>query len=154
MSTPLLIDVNVLVLGSEQGALHHQTAMEWMSRALDRGDQIGIPWHSLLGFFRIATNPRSSRRPLPPDVAWGLITGWLNTAGVWAPLPGPKHAGILGELIHKYAIHADGVSDAHLAALAIEHDLTLVSFDRDFARFREVRWLNPAGVSVGRPHHG
>jgi predicted nucleic acid-binding protein len=35
------------------------------------------------------------------------------------------------------------VPDAHLAALAVEHGLTLCSTDGDFARFSDLRWENP-----------
>ena len=37
----------------------------------------------------------------------------------------------------------DLLPDAHLAALAIEHGLTVCSTDGDFARFPNVRWENP-----------
>jgi predicted nucleic acid-binding protein len=35
------------------------------------------------------------------------------------------------------------VTDAHLAALAIEHGCELVSTDADFARFPALTWKNP-----------
>jgi predicted nucleic acid-binding protein len=35
------------------------------------------------------------------------------------------------------------IPDAALAALAIEHGVTLASTDTDFARFRGLRWENP-----------
>jgi len=38
---------------------------------------------------------------------------------------------------------ANLVSDAHLAALAIEYGCQLFSTDSDFSRFPKLRWRNP-----------
>ncbi len=35
------------------------------------------------------------------------------------------------------------VTDAHLAALAVEHAAELVSYDADFSRFPGLRWRTP-----------
>jgi predicted nucleic acid-binding protein len=45
--------------------------------------------------------------------------------------------------IQRYRITANLVPDAHLAALAVEHGVPIASADTDFARFEEVRWINP-----------
>lgn len=75
--------------------------------------------------------------------AWGLVEGWLRLESVWIPLPTPRHPQILASLLREIGGRADLVPDAHLAALAIEHGLTLCSTDSDFARFRSLRWVNP-----------
>jgi len=49
----------------------------------------------------------------------------------------------LGGLVVSYQLRGNLVSDVHLAALAIEHGLTVCSADTDFARFREIQWVNP-----------
>ncbi|MGD0606677.1 MAG: PIN domain-containing protein, partial [Streptosporangiaceae bacterium] len=62
---------------------------------------------------------------------------------VWIPVPGPRHQQILGEIFSDRHPAANLVPDAHLAALAREHGLTLVSTDTDFAGFPGITWLNP-----------
>jgi predicted nucleic acid-binding protein len=67
----------------------------------------------------------------------------LAPAITWIPEPGPLHGRLLAELINRYALRGNLISDAHLAVLAMEHGLTLYSADTDFARFSELSWVNP-----------
>jgi predicted nucleic acid-binding protein len=71
------------------------------------------------------------------------VSDWLSAPVAWIPSPGHEHARILGALVTTYDVRGNLVPDALLAALAIEHGLTLYSSDTDFARFRELRWENP-----------
>jgi len=75
--------------------------------------------------------------------AWKQVSHWLDGEPVWIPLPTERHAEVLGKLLAEPGVHGNLVPDAHLAALAIEHGLTLCSTDGDFARFRGLKWLNP-----------
>ena len=61
----------------------------------------------------------------------------------WVPGPMERHEEILGSLITRYRITGNLVTDAHLAAIAVEHGLAVCSADTDFARFTEVRRWNP-----------
>lgn len=102
-----------------------------------------MPWHSLLSYIRITTNPRLFRPPAPPAIVWGQVRDWLAHPLVWIPAPTAEHAGILGRLVTEELSTGELIMDAHLAALAIEHGLTLCSTDRDFARFTGLKWRNP-----------
>jgi predicted nucleic acid-binding protein len=82
-------------------------------------------------------------QPLAPAMAWERISDWLAAPVAWIPQPGPEHARILGELLTTYEIRGNLVPDAQLAALAIEHGVPVCSTDTDFARFRELHWINP-----------
>lgn len=75
--------------------------------------------------------------------AWGQIEAWRRLENVCIPQPTDRHAEVLGGLLAQPGVHGNLVPDAHLAALAIEHGLTLCSTDGDFARFSGLRWLNP-----------
>jgi len=97
----------------------------------------------LVAFARISTHPRASATPLAPGEALRHIQDWLTPDVAWTPAPGPHHGALLADLIDRYQLHGNLVSDAHLAALAIEHGLTLYSADSDFARFRELSWTSP-----------
>ena len=94
-------------------------------------------------FLQISTNPRASEDPFSPEQAWSYVEDWLSAAPAWIPGPTERHAEVLGRLMTSYQLRGNLVMDAHLAALAIEHGLTVCSADTDFARFTEIRWENP-----------
>lgn len=139
----MLVDANILLYAVDAESPQHQPARTWIESALDGDRRVGIPWVSVSAFLRISTNPRASRDPLSPGDAWTLVTAWLDAAVVWVPEPGPGHRAILGDLIQRHDLRANLVADAVLAALCVEHGLTIVSADSDFARFPEIEWLNP-----------
>jgi toxin-antitoxin system PIN domain toxin len=96
-----------------------------------------------LAFLRITTNPRVHAIPAPIEDACAQVEHWLAADPVWIPHAGERHTEILMQLLRRSSAHANLTSDAHLAALAIEHGLTLCSADGDFARFADLRWMNP-----------
>jgi uncharacterized protein len=102
----------------------------------------------LLSFVRLVSNPRIFEQPQSIADAWNQVEEWLACPVVWIPQPTERHRDILGSLLSTIA-RSNLVPDAHLAALAIEHGLTLCSTDRDFARFPNLRWDDP----LQRPEH-
>jgi uncharacterized protein len=144
----MLVDANLLLFAVDRSSPFHEDAVAWLTGVLNGARRVGIPWPSLAAFVRISTHPRASEQPLSPAGAWRHVDGWLACDPVWIPAPTERHADILGGLVGSYQLRGNLVSDAHLAALAIEHGLTVCSADTDFARFREVQWHNPlAAVS-------
>lgn len=139
----MLVDANLLLYAVDESSPFHDRSRTWLTEQLDGPHRIGLPWQSLVAFVRISTNPRAYATPLTPDAAWSRVVDWLDQAGVWTPVPGPGHFTIMGRLISEHQLRANLVSDAHLAALAIEHGLSLCSADTDFARFTGLTWLNP-----------
>lgn len=139
----MLVDANILLYAVDEASPHHEPARTWMESALGGDRRVGIPWVSVSAFLRIATNPRATREPLSPADAWELVDAWLDAPVVWIPQPGQGHRAILGDLIRRYDLRANLIADAVLAALCVEHGLTIVSVDSDFARFPEIDWLNP-----------
>ncbi|MGH7092316.1 MAG: TA system VapC family ribonuclease toxin [Stellaceae bacterium] len=137
------MDVNLLVYAHVELLPQHRQAADWLDGRLNGIARVGLPWESLIGFLRIVTQPRIFPHPLDPAAAWAQIGEWLACAPVWIPHPTERHADVLGELIDALRPRAALIHDAHLAALAIEHGLTLCSADRDFARFPGLRWNNP-----------
>lgn len=104
---------------------------------------MGLPWQSLGPFVRIVTHPRALDRPLTAAEAWGHVRAWLAQPSVWIPVETERYASVLEDLLLRHDVRGNLVSDARLAALAIEHGLPVASADTDFARFPEVRWVNP-----------
>jgi uncharacterized protein len=139
----MLLDANLLLYAVHRGADQHDAARTWLTEQLNGSRRVGIPWSTLGAFLRIATHPRAFPRPPSPTTAWERVSDWLAAPLAWIPEPGPEHARILGDLITKHDIHGNLVPDAMLAALAIEHGLTVCSTDTDFARFTDLRWENP-----------
>ncbi len=139
----ILIDSNVLLYAKFVDLPQHARAAQWLEAQLNSPGRVGIPWQSSLAFLRLATNPRIFRRPLAIRAAWEQVAEWLAHPRVWIPEPGEDHLLVLGRLLEHVQATANLVPDAHLAAIAIEHGLTVCSADADFARFPEVAWLNP-----------
>ncbi len=139
----MLIDANLLLYAVDASSRQHERAAAWLTDRLNASVRVGLPWESLTAFLRISTHPRAAAEPLTPRAAWGFVQDWLARPGVWTPLPTEDHADVLQALVERYDVSGNLVPDAHLAALAIEHGLTVCSADTDFARFREIRWENP-----------
>lgn len=139
----ILIDVNILLYATNAAAGQHASAREWLNRQLSDANRVGLPWASLLGFLRLASAARIFPRPLTMANAWKQVSQWLDRESAWIPLPTERHAAVLGQLLSEPGVHGNLVADAHLAALALEHGLTLCSTDGDFARFPRLKWLNP-----------
>jgi toxin-antitoxin system PIN domain toxin len=138
----ILIDANILIYAHVPTLPHHEAARRWLEEQLNES-RVGFPWPSLLAFMRLVTNPRIFERPASITEAWSRVEEWLALPSVWIPQPTERHSQILGELLRKVVDRPTLIPDAHLAALAIEHDLILCSTDGDFTRFPQVRWLNP-----------
>lgn len=139
----MLVDANLLLYSVDTTSPFHHRADRWLTDALNGARRVGLPWMSLTAFARIATNPRATRHPLTPGEAWEHIDRWLDAPSSWVPEPGRGHREILRDLMTRLDLRAGLVTDAVLAALCIEHGLEIVSADSDFARFPEVRWINP-----------
>lgn len=143
----ILVDANLLVYAANHSAPEHERARAWLDDRLNGAARVGMPWPSLLAFVRLVTNPTILRRPASMTAAWEQVEQWLSCDVVWTPEPSSLHAGILGRLMTRPSMTSRLVPDAHLAALAIEHGLTLCSTDGDFARFPDLTWENPLALS-------
>jgi uncharacterized protein len=139
----ILVDANLLLYAANHAASEHAQARTWLDDRLNATARVGLPWPSLLAFVRLATNPLVVQTPVSPSRAWEQVQEWLRCEPVWVPLPGAAHQDVLGGLLKQPGMTSRLVPDAHLAALAIEHGLTLCSTDGDFARFQGLTWENP-----------
>lgn len=139
----ILVDANLLVYAHVSNFPQHEAAQAWLDGCLNGTSAVGLPWESVLAFLRLTTNPRVFKQPETIERAWAQVSEWLALPNVWMPQPLENHAGILGELLHATGASANLIPDAHLAALAIGHGLTMCSTDRDFGRFPGLKWRNP-----------
>ena len=141
MST--LVDANILLYAKFSGFPQHVAARTWLDARLNDPEPIGIPWLSLAAFVRISTNRRVLAEPLSVTDAVAQLRQWTDRRNVWNPEPGSRFAALYAQLLEDSQASGNLVTDAYLAALALEHGLTVASSDTDFARFPKVKWLNP-----------
>ena len=139
----MLVDVNLLIYAEDGQSDQHDAARAWWDEQLSGTEPIGLPWSVLQAFIRVSTNPRASRNPLTLGEAITRIQSWLDQPCVRLLQPTENHWTIFQQMLRAGSATANLVSDAHLAALAVEHNCVLQSTDRDFARFRGLKWKNP-----------
>lgn len=139
----ILVDANLLIYAQVEGSRQHVPARDWLNARLNGSAPVGLPWHSILGYLRIVTNPRIVQSPVSVGDAWAVVQYWLECPPVWIPQPTERHRETLGGLIESVEPSGNLIPDTFLAALAIEHGLTLCSADGDFARFPALRYENP-----------
>lgn len=139
----ILLDANILLYAYVTAYRQHEPARRWLERALARGEQLRLCWPTILAFIRISTNPRLLNSPFSLAEAIHHIDALLAQPSVAILVPTDRHWSLFRYMLLQGAASGDLSSDAHVAALAVEHDATVATADRDFARFPRVRTLNP-----------
>ena len=143
----IIVDVNLLIYASNVDSPHHQRALAWWRRTLSDDEPVGLPWAVVLGFLRITTHPRAQPRPLTPAQAMDAIDEWFRQPIVRIIEPTSRHWELVKELLAPLGTAGNLTTDAHLAALTIEHGGRLFSMDEDFDRFEGLRWTNPLAAA-------
>lgn len=136
-------DVNVLIYAMDANSPHHRTAWPWWQSALRGSEHIGFGWAVVTGYVRITTNPRVMSTPLTVEQAMSHVRSWLDAPRAHIISPGAEHLHMMERLLAPLGRGGTVVSDAHLAALALEHGGTVYSADADFGRFDRLSWVNP-----------
>lgn len=136
-------DLNLLIYAVDRGSPMHAAAKRWWDDLLSGTETVGLAWIVLLGFARIMTNARLMGAPMTVDEACDYIDRWMAHPATTVIDPTPRHVTLVRDLLRKTGTAGNLVSDAHLAALAIEHRAELCSADRDFGRFPGLRWSDP-----------
>lgn len=139
-----LVDANVMLYAVDRGAEHHEVAKAWLDGAIGGRETVLMPWVSLLAFVRLVTHPSVFERPLEVDQALDVVDGWLSAPAVATPEPDTRHVARLRELLEVTGRGGNLVNDAHLAALAMQHRASVITFDSDFGRFPGVTWERPS----------
>jgi len=138
-----IVDLNLLIYATNRDAPDHRAAKGWWDTTLSANEPVGLSWSVLLGFVRIATHPRILSNPLAFEQAASMVDDWLAQPHVRLVQPTERHWATFKELLEPFGTAGNLTTDAHLAALAIEHGATLCSTDRDFGRFPRLKWNNP-----------
>jgi toxin-antitoxin system PIN domain toxin len=138
-----VVDLNLLLYAVNADAPEHASARAWWESALNGEEQVGLAWAVVLGFLRLGTRRGVLPRPMAPARALDVVAEWVAHPLVTLLHPGDGHWEILRGLLDATGTGGNLTTDAHLAALALEYDAALYSTDRDFARFRSLRLVNP-----------
>lgn len=141
-----IVDANVLLYAVNSASEHHDASRRWLDDALSGADTVGFAWVPLLAFARLTTKHGLFPSPLAPAAAMAQIRDWCAAPTAVLVQPTARHADVLSDLLLGVGTGGNLVNDAHLAALAIEHRATLVSYDNDFGRFAGVRWETPESL--------
>ncbi len=143
----MILDANILIYATDRTSPFHVRSASWLAQTLEGDLRVAIPLQTVGAFVRITTNPRASRQPLTVDQAWAVVNSWFAAPTVWVPATSQRTVRILGDLMLRHHLGSGMTTDSQLAALAIEHGVSIVSADSDFARFPEVVWVNPLAAT-------
>lgn len=138
-----ILDVNLLLYALDARSAHHANARNFLDRVLNTDETVALPWTVILGFLSVVSNARVFPQALTSEQATAVVDAWLARPNVVALEPGPEHWSIMGDLLRESGTAGSLVSDAHLAALAIERGAELCSADADFGRYPRLRWVDP-----------
>ena len=139
----ILVDANLLLYAINPDLPQHPEARNWWEGALSGTAAVGMPWVVILAFLRLTTSARVFDHPLDPQQAYGYIDEWLAQPVAEPVAPGPHHWSILRNLLEACGTAGNLTTDAHIAALALEHGYAVYSADNDFQRFSGIRHVNP-----------
>jgi toxin-antitoxin system PIN domain toxin len=143
-----LLDANILLYAYDVSSSHHDTCRVWLESAFNTDETIALPWQTVQAFVRIATNPRAVKNPLSSTNACAIVETWLERPNVAVVNAADRFWDILRQQISDAQISGPLVTDAALAALAIEHGATLCSTDRDFRRFHGLKLVDPLQPAI------
>ncbi|MGH8276770.1 MAG: TA system VapC family ribonuclease toxin [Steroidobacteraceae bacterium] len=135
--------MNTLLFAVNTASDQHPAALRALEDGYAAPRGVGFAWVALLAFLRLSTRSGIFPTPLSVEDSLRVIEHWLDHPNAQLVHPGERHAQVLGGLLRAAGTAGNLTTDAHLAALAIEHDARIVSFDRDFARFAGVQWAIP-----------
>ena len=139
----ILLDANLLIYAVNRDLPQHKTAKTWIEKTFSDQDSVGLPWVSVLAFLRLCTSPRVFKAPLKVEDAIAYVDEWVALPSVELVTPGQRHWEIFKNLLAQCGTAGNLVTDAHIAALALERGYAVYSADNDFRRFPGIRHVNP-----------
>ena len=136
-------DINLLVYAYNDGAPHHEAAKRWWEGLVNGAERVGVPWVVSTGFLRIMTHSRALTAPISQANAIACVQDWFRYAHITPINPGIEHLTHFQQNLDAAGVGANLVTDAHIAALAMDYQAEVHSNDSDFSRFPGLRWRNP-----------
>lgn len=146
----ILPDLNLLLYAYNSHVAEHELARLWWEQVMNSDELIALPHEILLGFVRIATNPRLGPAAITLEQARNVVQSWIDLPQARVLTPSAGHFSRVMTLMEKAMARGSVLSDAVLASYAIEHRACLCTNDSDFARFPGLNWLNPLSTDRSR----
>ena len=140
----ILVDANVVLHAYHPRSEKHEPCRVWVEEAFSGMTPVGLPWITIWAFLRISTNPRAFEHPLTIKESRDIVSAWLDAPVARLIEPGEQYWGILSKLLVEAQVSGPLVTDAALAALALEHGASVCTTDRDFSRFPGVKSIDPS----------
>jgi len=139
----ILIDANILIYAYDEASRQHRSARGWLAGALAGPAAVCFSWIAIMAFVRVTTNRKLFVKPYSTDEAFSVVENWLSAPASKLVSPGPEHLRIVKQIAHESGVLGADLTDAHLAAIAVEYNLQLATTDRDFLSFDGLRIVNP-----------
>lgn len=139
----ILCDVNIYVHAHREDSTDHKRIYKWMESVLDAGVPFGVSEFVLSSFVRIVTHPKIFETPSPMTEALAFADQVRSHPDAIIVVPGERHWEIFTDLCKDAKATGNLIPDAYLAAMAVEHQCTWITLDRDFARFPDLDWQEP-----------
>jgi len=139
----ILADANILIYAYNEVASEHKAARAWLRTSLAGPESIAISLFAIMAFVRVATNKKIFSKPYSTDEAFDVVQNWLSAPGSVLLTPGDEHLKIVKRLANESGVYGATLTDAHIAALAIEHGVMLATTDIDFNQFKGLKFFNP-----------
>jgi uncharacterized protein len=146
----IIPDVNLLLYAYDSNSPFHSKAADWWQRCLSGNEPIGIPQVIIFAFLRLSTSARIFQNPMTTSEAASHIRSWLEQPQVQILETGVRYVERVLQLLEHIGTGGNLVTDAQIAALAIEYEAMLNTTDTDFVRFPNLRWRNPLNGGAGR----
>ena len=138
------VDTNVLIFAEIKNSDHHDRAHEVLSGLSSGSVPWAIPWPCIYEFLRVVTHSRIFHPPVPLARATADLRRILESPSLVLLSETDRHTEILMQILEASGATGNLIHDAHIAALCLEHGVSeLVTGDRDFLRFSELRVSNP-----------
>ena len=138
------VDTNILVYAHIVSSRHHEKAQSILLELCESPFPWAIPWPCVYEFLRVVTHPRVYHPPSPLQVAMADLRQILASPSLQLLSETPTHRELMDALILEAGVTGNLIHDAHIAALCLEHGVReLVTGDRDFSRFADLKVMNP-----------
>jgi toxin-antitoxin system PIN domain toxin len=138
------IDTNILVFAEIRSSPQHARALQILREFSEGAVAWAIPWPCVYEFLRVVTHARVYHPPVPLDTALADVRAILRSPSLVMLAETARHADVMEEVVAGARVSGNMIHDAHIAALCLEHGVSeLVTGDRDFARFKALRVVDP-----------
>lgn len=136
-------DVNVLLYALRQDSERHAQYRAWLERALNGPEPVALLEPILAAVLRVGSHPKIYKVPTPLPVLDEFLDACLNAPSAIQLRADEHHYNLFRELCRRADCRGNLIQDAYLASMALEHNATFVTTDREFSRFPRLRWQHP-----------